>query len=136
MDQLEPAQNTIPVKKTPVKRGVEPNTILFRGEDGVEHTIKLPPGPYRTAAPNSMEFTDNNGVHRSIYLPQGTIDEAWDHLENERWDELAKFEPYTDQGYTEEDFKKYQELQDKKYGKHDSSKTDAARGNETGTDST
>ncbi|KAI0859739.1 hypothetical protein F4860DRAFT_481327 [Xylaria cubensis] len=124
MNQVGPA-TTVPAKKIPVKHGVEPNTILVRDEDGFEHTIKLPPGPYRTAAPNNMEYTDNNGVPRSIYLPQGTMEEAWDHLENERWDELDKFEPYTNQGYTEEDFKKWRELKNKKYGKEDSSKTDA-----------
>ncbi|KAI1278173.1 hypothetical protein F5Y07DRAFT_360959 [Xylaria sp. FL0933] len=112
-------------KKIPVKHGAEPNTILVRGEDGVEYTIKIPPGPYRTAAPNNLEYTDNTGVHRSIYLPQGTMEQAWDHLENERWDELAKFEPYTNQGYTEDDFRKYRELQDKKYNKMDPPNNDA-----------
>ncbi|KAI1429061.1 hypothetical protein F5Y12DRAFT_590124 [Xylaria sp. FL1777] len=112
MDQ--PAQTMEPAQKIPVRYGAEPNTILFRDDNGVEHTIKLPTGPMRTAAPNNMEYEDDNGVHHSIYLPQGTMHEAWDHLENKRWDELAKFTPYTNQGYTEDDFKKYREYQDKK----------------------
>ncbi|KAJ8132036.1 hypothetical protein O1611_g1585 [Lasiodiplodia mahajangana] len=103
-------------KKTPIKYGAEPNTIQYRGEDGTEHTIKLPQGPLPSAAPNNMEYEDGNGVKRSIYLPQGTMHAAWDHLENKRWDELAKFAPYTDQGYTDDDFKKARELKEKKYG--------------------
>ncbi|KAI1347334.1 hypothetical protein F5Y01DRAFT_295518 [Xylaria sp. FL0043] len=76
MVQSEPAQTTNSTKKTPVKHGAEPNTILVQGEDGVEYTIKIPPGPYRTAAPNNLVYTDNTGVHRSIYLPQGTMEQA------------------------------------------------------------
>ncbi|KAJ8107498.1 hypothetical protein ONZ43_g6715 [Nemania bipapillata] len=120
MDQS--TETTIPAEKISVQKGTEPNTVIFRGEDGVTHTIKLPEGPMRAAAPNNMEYEDNNGVKHSIYLPQGTVDEAWDHLENERWDELAKFAPYTNQGCTEDDFKKFAELQAKKYPKPSSIK--------------
>lgn len=92
MDQ--PAQPTSLAKKIPIQYGAEPNTIIFRGEDGVEQTIKLPTGSLPVAALNNMEYEDNNGVKHSIYLPQGTVHAAWDHLENERWDELAKFAPF------------------------------------------
>lgn len=48
------------------------------------------------AQPNNMAYKDGSGAYRSVYLPQGTMYIAWDHLENERWDELAKFEPYSE----------------------------------------
>ncbi|KAK3947064.1 hypothetical protein QBC32DRAFT_355565 [Pseudoneurospora amorphoporcata] len=70
--------------------------------------------PIESAEPNNLQYTDDEGVARSIYLPQGTMHTAWDHLENERWDELAKYEPYTDQGYTKEDFKKARELRERR----------------------
>ncbi|KAH8165716.1 hypothetical protein CIB48_g2522 [Xylaria polymorpha] len=120
-----PAQTTTPAKKIPIQHGADLNTIVVRGDDGVEHTIKFPEGPLRTAAPNNMEYEDDNGVKHSIYLPQGTMHAAWDHLENKRWDELAKFAPYTNQGYTADDFKKYREPQDKKYQDRGSSNVDA-----------
>ncbi|KAI1120833.1 hypothetical protein F5Y10DRAFT_272691 [Nemania abortiva] len=123
MDQ--PTQITEPAKKIPIKYNAEPNTISFRGEDGVENAVNLPEGPLPTAAPNNMEYEDENGVKHSIYLPQGTMHAAWDHLENKRWDELAKFAPYTNQGYTVDDFKKYREHQEKKYQVWDSSNVDA-----------
>jgi hypothetical protein len=47
-----------------------------------------------TADPNNLLYKDGDGIERSIYLPQGTMHQAWDHLVNERWDELAKYEPY------------------------------------------
>ena len=48
----------------------------------------------RSAQPNNLGYKDGDGIERSIYLPQGTMNQAWDHLEKERWDELAKSEPY------------------------------------------
>ncbi|KAK1775401.1 hypothetical protein QBC45DRAFT_246185 [Copromyces sp. CBS 386.78] len=65
--------------------------------------------PIRTVEPNNMHYTDEKGVEHSIYLPQGTMHTACEHLQNKQWDELAKFEPYTNQGYTEDDFKAYEE---------------------------
>ncbi|KAI1147716.1 hypothetical protein F4825DRAFT_436468 [Nemania diffusa] len=123
MDQ--PAQPTSLAKKIPIQYGAEPNTIIFRGEDGVEQTIKLPTGSLPVAALNNMEYEDNNGVKHSIYLPQGTVHAAWDHLENERWDELAKFAPFPDQGYTDDDFKKFREYQERKYQDQGSSNVDS-----------
>ncbi|KAI2616110.1 hypothetical protein GGR54DRAFT_641919 [Hypoxylon sp. NC1633] len=52
-----------------------------------------------------MFYRDDNGVEHSIYLPQGTMHKAWEHLQKKEWDELAKFAPYTNQGYSESDFK-------------------------------
>ncbi|EFX00373.1 hypothetical protein CMQ_7375 [Grosmannia clavigera kw1407] len=63
--------------------------------------------PIRGAQPNCLGYTDDKGIEHSIYLPQGTMHAAYDHLENKRWDELAKFAPYTGQGYKDEDFKHY-----------------------------
>jgi len=63
-----------------------------------------------TADPNNLLYKDGDGIERSIYLPQGTMHQAWDHLVNERWDELAKYEPYVNQGYKDSDFKKWAEL--------------------------
>ena len=54
------------------------------------------PRPTRSVQPNSMTYTDDKGVEHNIYLPRGTALTAFDHLENERWDELAKFEPYSE----------------------------------------
>ncbi|KAI0974691.1 hypothetical protein F4678DRAFT_420521, partial [Xylaria arbuscula] len=122
MDQ--PVQTPSSDHKIPIQRGAEPHTILFRGEDGVEYTFKILPLPYTTASLNNMEYTDNNGVFRSIYLPPGTVHQAWDHLENERWDELAKFAPFTNQRDTEDDSKKFRELKEKERGKQDSPKVD------------
>lgn len=51
--------------------------------------------PIRTAEPNKMHYTDVRGVEHNIYLPQGTMHTAYGHLQNKRWDELAKFEPYS-----------------------------------------
>jgi len=51
--------------------------------------------PIRTAEPNNMQYTDDKGVEHSIYLPQGTMHAAYEHLQNKRWAELAKFEPYS-----------------------------------------
>ena len=42
-----------------------------------------------------MQYTDDKGVEHSIYLPQGTMHAAYEHLQNKRWAELAKFEPYS-----------------------------------------
>ncbi|KAF2970091.1 hypothetical protein GQX73_g3418 [Xylaria multiplex] len=80
------------------------NSIVYQDDNGVEHTINLPQGPMKSAEPNNMTYQDGNGVEHSIYLPQGTMHTAWEHLENQRWDELAKFAPYTNQGYSEDDF--------------------------------
>ncbi|KAH7630370.1 hypothetical protein B0T09DRAFT_147543 [Sordaria sp. MPI-SDFR-AT-0083] len=123
---------TEPLRPTPI---TDPNNVIYTDENGVQHKVCLPPPGtrLRTAAPNEMTYTDDKGVRHSIYLPQGTMHAACDHLENERWDELAKFEPYSeytpsrflnhfpldervlmylskaDQGYTDEDFKKWEE---------------------------
>lgn len=59
----------------------------------VENRVKIP--LIRSAAPNNMEYEDDNGVYHSIYLPQGTMHTAWEHLQNKRWDELAKFAAYS-----------------------------------------
>ncbi|KAI2611691.1 uncharacterized protein GGS25DRAFT_520002 [Hypoxylon fragiforme] len=69
-------------------------------------TTPKPAGSIPSAAPNNLAYTDDKGVEHSIYLPQGTMQTAWDHLQNKRWDELAKYAPYTNQGYSEGDFKK------------------------------
>ncbi|KAJ4417020.1 hypothetical protein N0V85_002037 [Neurospora sp. IMI 360204] len=101
--ETEPLGTRIPI--------TDPNNVVYTDDKGVQHKIWLPPPGTRIpgAQPNCLWYTDNKGVERSIYLPQGTMHTAWDHLENERWDELAKFEPYTDQGYTEDDFKASEE---------------------------
>ncbi|KAI0154597.1 hypothetical protein GGR57DRAFT_106428 [Xylariaceae sp. FL1272] len=109
-----PSQKTPldPVKKTPIheiQRHGDGQTLISRDEAGNLISIALPPGPLKTAQPNNMEYQDGDGVWHSIYMPQGTMKAACDHYQNQRWDELAKFEPYTDQEYTEEDFKKYEE---------------------------
>ncbi|KAI0471155.1 hypothetical protein F4859DRAFT_484526, partial [Xylaria cf. heliscus] len=100
MDQL--AKNMTSV------RSAAPNTIVHKDDSGVEHTIDLPRGPLPSSQPNNMVYKDNSGVVHSIYLPQGTMHTAWVHLENKRWDELAKFAPYKNQGYTADDFNKHQ----------------------------
>ncbi|KAI2603689.1 hypothetical protein GGR54DRAFT_644541 [Hypoxylon sp. NC1633] len=61
--------------------------------------------PIQSAEPNNMKYRDDDGVEHSIYLPQGTMHKAWEYLQKKRWDELAKFAPYTNQGYSENDFK-------------------------------
>ncbi|KAI1381999.1 hypothetical protein F4677DRAFT_439803 [Hypoxylon crocopeplum] len=66
---------------------------------------KADANPIQSAAPNNMKYRDDKGVEHSIYLPQGTMHTAWEHLQKKRWDELAKFAPYANQGYTEDDFK-------------------------------
>ncbi|KAH7629790.1 hypothetical protein B0T09DRAFT_264841 [Sordaria sp. MPI-SDFR-AT-0083] len=101
--ETEPLGTRIPI--------TDPNNVVYTDDKGVQHKIWLPPPGTRipSAQPNCLSYTDDKGVERSIYLPQGTMHTAWDHLENERWDELAKFEPYTDQGYTEDDFKASEE---------------------------
>ncbi|KAK3342882.1 hypothetical protein B0H65DRAFT_469635 [Neurospora tetraspora] len=78
---------------TPI-RTAEPNEMHYTDDKGVEHSIYFPQ-PIRTAEPNEMTYTDDKGVEHSIYLPQGTMHTAYGHLQNKRWDELAKFEPYS-----------------------------------------
>ncbi|CAK7236724.1 hypothetical protein SBRCBS47491_009735 [Sporothrix bragantina] len=63
------------------------------------------PRPTRSVQPNCMAYTDDKGVQHRIYLPQGSLKTASDLLLSKRWDELAKYEPYTNQGYKEEDYK-------------------------------
>ncbi|KAK3493819.1 hypothetical protein B0T13DRAFT_474575 [Neurospora crassa] len=79
-------------------------------QEAKAETFKPLNTPIQTAQPNNMVYTDDKGVQHSIYLPQGTLHTASDHLQNKRWDELAKFEPYTNQGYTEEDFRAIREM--------------------------
>lgn len=50
--------------------------------------------PMRSAQCNSLNYTDNRGVEREIYLPQGTMHEAWEHVQHERWGELERFDDY------------------------------------------
>ena len=75
----------------------DPNNVFYTDDKGVKHRVWLPPAGTRlkTADANFMSYTDDKGGYKEIYLPQGTVKTAWDHLENERWDELAKFEPYS-----------------------------------------
>ncbi|KAH8197098.1 hypothetical protein TruAng_008737 [Truncatella angustata] len=61
-----------------------------------------------------MVYTDDKGVRHSIYMPKGTMQLACDHYENKRWDELAKFDKYTNQGYTEDDFELHEQEDSKK----------------------
>ncbi|KAF2717839.1 hypothetical protein K431DRAFT_288182 [Polychaeton citri CBS 116435] len=61
--------------------------------------------PTRSVEPNCMSYEDGDGVKREIYLPQGSFQAASDYFQNQRWDELAKFVPYTGQGYSESDYK-------------------------------
>ncbi|KAL0476119.1 hypothetical protein QR685DRAFT_69517 [Neurospora intermedia] len=68
------------------------------------------PTPIQTAQANNMVYTDDKGIKHSIYLPQGTLRRASEYLQNKRWDDLAKFEPYTNQGYTEDDFRVFREM--------------------------
>lgn len=42
--------------------------------------------------PNSLGYQDENGIERNIRLPPGTVEIAWDHAVNKRWEELAKYE--------------------------------------------
>ncbi|KAF2481958.1 hypothetical protein BDY17DRAFT_325461 [Neohortaea acidophila] len=63
------------------------------------------PRPKRKAQPNSIGYVDGEGVRREKYIPQGQMALAWEHLENERWEALGAFEDYTDQGYSESDYK-------------------------------
>ncbi len=51
--------------------------------------------PKKRVHVNWMSYEDKDGTPREIYLPRGTAETAWDHLMNERWDELAKFETYS-----------------------------------------
>ncbi|KAI1267714.1 hypothetical protein F5Y18DRAFT_378634 [Xylariaceae sp. FL1019] len=106
MEQHTQHSDVVAKPRYPAQYDASTRTITSRDESGKEFTIVLPPGPMKSAQPNNMEYEDDDGVQHSIYLPQGTMKTAWDHLENKRWDELAKFEPYTDQGYTEDDFNK------------------------------
>ncbi|KAK3398750.1 hypothetical protein B0T20DRAFT_411952 [Sordaria brevicollis] len=89
----------------------DPNNVIYTDSNGVKYQIWPPPPGVRlrSAQVNCMTYTDDKGVEREIYLPQGTAHTAWDHLENERWEELEKFEEYAGQGYTEEDFKRWEE---------------------------
>ncbi|KAI0181271.1 hypothetical protein GGR52DRAFT_567506 [Hypoxylon sp. FL1284] len=70
-----------------------------------ENKSNATPAPIRSNPPNNLIYYDDDGVEHSIYLPPGTMHEAWDHVQNKRWGELAKFAPYTDQEYSESDFK-------------------------------
>lgn len=56
------------------------------------------PAPYiprkviRSVQCNSMHYTDPTRGMRQIWMPQGTMGKASKLLEDENWDELAKFE--------------------------------------------
>ncbi|KAL1861751.1 hypothetical protein VTK73DRAFT_6965 [Phialemonium thermophilum] len=65
-------------------------------EEGYEYIVSV--------EPNSMHYVDGNGDAHDIYIPQGQIREATDHLTNKRWDELAKYPKYENQGYQDEDY--------------------------------
>lgn len=68
-------------------------TITFQDEHGVDCTIDLNSIKSCQEA-NVVFYTDAEGLQREIYVPPGTLGTAWGHVENERWDELAKFEDY------------------------------------------
>ncbi|KAK3491227.1 uncharacterized protein B0T23DRAFT_397241 [Neurospora hispaniola] len=107
----EPEPDMEPPLVSTLTKITDPNNVFYTDENGVKYRVCLPrSGEHlKTAEANFMSYTDDKGVYKEIYLPQGTVKTAWDHLENERWDELAKFEPYTGQGYTEDDFKAFEE---------------------------
>lgn len=54
-----------------------------------------PPRPTKYAEPNCLVYRDNNDIEHQIYTPKGTFKVARDHALNERWDELKKFAPYS-----------------------------------------
>jgi hypothetical protein len=45
---------------------------------------------------NTMSYTDGNGLERQIWLPKGTMQRAWELLQQEKWDELANFEDWSE----------------------------------------
>lgn len=93
----ETTETEQPLREQPTSTLDRANQVIYHtDEHGVQHKICLPPpGTMRSAEPNAMDYTDDKGVKREIYLPQGTMHAAWDHLQNERWDELDKFEEYS-----------------------------------------
>ncbi|KAH8677825.1 hypothetical protein BX600DRAFT_450855 [Xylariales sp. PMI_506] len=58
----------------------------------------------RVVETNAMNYYDDKGVRHFIYTPKGTAARARELLMAKNWDELAKFAPYTGQGYTEDDY--------------------------------
>ncbi|PKX95328.1 uncharacterized protein P174DRAFT_403998 [Aspergillus novofumigatus IBT 16806] len=58
---------------------------------------------HKSVQPNKLVFFGKSGERHEIYLPKGTIQKAIDLLQEENWDELLKFPPYTDQGYKDWD---------------------------------
>ncbi|GAW23461.1 hypothetical protein ANO14919_130200 [Xylariales sp. No.14919] len=107
---MDPSGKTTGIPKTPIRWIQKPNQFAYQGGNGADHIITLPSGPIRSKQPNEMSYTDNNGVERSIYLPQGTMHTAWEHLENKRWDELAKFAPYAGQDSNEDGLDEHDKL--------------------------
>ncbi|ERS96214.1 hypothetical protein HMPREF1624_07123 [Sporothrix schenckii ATCC 58251] len=67
--------------------------------------------PTRSVQPNCLTYNDDHGVQHRIYLPQGSSERASQLLMEKNWDELAKYEPYTNQGYKESDYKTIEETQ-------------------------
>lgn len=72
--------------------------VIFQDEQDFAQRIDLSslPRPRWCVEANVMVYTDDEGVQREIYLPKDTGPLAWDHLENERWDELAKYETHSE----------------------------------------
>lgn len=65
---------------------------------GIAHpksNVKIDIGACSVARLNSLSYADQNGIQRDIYLPPGTVETAWDHAQNNRWAELAKFETFS-----------------------------------------
>ncbi|GFF82219.1 hypothetical protein IFM47457_05730 [Aspergillus lentulus] len=50
----------------------------------------------KSVQPNKLVFFDKSGERHEIYLPKGTIQKALDLLQEENWDELLKFPPYSE----------------------------------------
>ncbi|KAL1895417.1 hypothetical protein Sste5346_005223 [Sporothrix stenoceras] len=63
------------------------------------------PRPTRSVEANCLSYTDDAGVQHRIYLRQGELQRASQLYEDKNWAELAKYEPYTNQGYKESDYK-------------------------------
>lgn len=54
------------------------------------------PRPTNSGQCNTMSYTDGNGLEREIWLPKGTMHRAQELLQQEKWDELAKFEDWSE----------------------------------------
>ncbi|GAQ07580.1 hypothetical protein ALT_4901 [Aspergillus lentulus] len=50
----------------------------------------------KSVQPNKLVFFGKSGERHEIYLPKGTIQKALDLLQEENWDELLKFPPYSE----------------------------------------